>query len=275
MSLGEHLVELRKRLLISAIAIVLAMIAGWFLSDWVWDMLRSPIEQIAAQNNRNAQINYDDVTGAFDLKLKVSLFIAVFLGSPVWLYQIWAFLSPGLSGREKRWGIAFLGSAIPLFVFGAYVGWTLIPNIVRVLTSFGSSEDALLLSARTYLDFSTKLLLAVGVGFVIPVFIVLLNFVGILSAKAIFSGWRIAILGIVLFAAITTPAADVMSMFLLAGPMIVLYFLAGGIAWVHDRRLAKRRVAEFAEYDLDADGAVPSSVAPDTASDSTQGDSGK
>lgn len=261
MSLGEHLVELRKRLLISAIAIVVAMVAGWFLSDWVWDMLRQPIEIIAAERGRNAQINYDDVTGAFDLKLKISMFIAVFLASPVWLYQIWAFLSPGLSGKEKRWGIAFLGSALPLFLFGAYVGWSIIPNIVRVLTSFGSDEDALFLSARGYLDFSTKLLLAVGVGFVIPVFIVLLNFVGILSAKAIFKGWRIAILCIILFAAITTPAADVMSMFLLAGPMIVLYFLAGGIAWVHDKRLAKRRAAEFAEYDLDSDAPSPEATA--------------
>jgi sec-independent protein translocase protein TatC len=251
MSLGDHLVEFRKRLLIAAIAIVLAMVAGWFLSDWVWDMLRQPVEMIAAERGRNAQINYEDVTGAFDLKLKISLFIAVFLASPIWLYQIWAFLSPGLTGREKRWGIAFLGSALPLFLLGAYMGWSIIPNIVRLLTSFGSNQDAMLLSARAYLDFATKLLLAVGVGFVIPVFIVLLNFVGILSAKAIFTGWRIAILSIILFAAITTPAADVMSMFLLAGPMILLYFMAGGVAFLHDRRVEKRRVAEFAEYGLD------------------------
>lgn len=255
MSLGEHLVEFRKRLLIAAIAIVIAMVAGWFLSDWVWDMLRAPIEAIARDRDRNAQINYDDVTGAFDLKLKISLFIAVFLASPVWLYQIWAFLSPGLTGREKRWGIAFLGSAVPLFLVGAYMGWMIIPNIVRLLTSFGSDQDAMLINARLYLDFATKLLLAVGIGFVIPVFIVLLNFVGILSATAIFKGWRIAILSIVLFAAITTPAADVMSMFLLAGPMILLYFTAGGIAWIHDRRVAKRRAAEFDEYGLDDDAA--------------------
>ncbi|GAA1631357.1 twin-arginine translocase subunit TatC [Leucobacter chromiireducens] len=250
MTLGDHLVELRKRLMISAIAIVVALVAGWFLSDWVWDMLRRPIEQLGEQG-RDAIIAYGDITGAFDTKVQIALFIAILIASPVWLYQIWAFLAPGLTKREKLYGVGFLGAAVPLFLGGAFAGWMVMPNIVRLLASFQPDEDAFYLQARLYLDFAVKLLLAVGIGFVMPALLVMLNFMGVLRGQSILKSWRIAILLIILFAGITTPAADLMSMFLLAAPIAVLYFAAAGIAILHDRRADKRRAAEFAEYDLD------------------------
>lgn len=250
MSLGEHLIELRKRLVIAAIAIVLGATAGWFLSDLVWDALRVPITQIAVEQGREANINYGDITSAFDLKLQIAFFLAVILASPIWLYQIWAFLAPGLTGKEKRYGIAFILSAVPLFLLGAWAGWFVLPNIVRLMTSFAPAQDAAFITARSYLDFTIKLMLVVGIGFVLPVFIVLLNFVGVLSAKAIVKGWRIAVLVIILFTAIATPAADLVSMFLLAIPMVVLYFAAAGVAYVHDKRLKKTQDRLFAEYDL-------------------------
>lgn len=251
MSLGEHLIELRKRLVIAAVAVVLAAVAGWFLSDLVWDALRVPIAQIAEEQGREANINYGDITSAFDLKLQIAFFLAIILASPVWLFQIWAFLAPGLTGKEKRYGIAFLLSAVPLFLLGAYAGWMVLPNIVRLMTSFAPAEDSAFITARSYLDFTIKLMLVVGIGFVLPVFIVLLNFVGVLSAAAIIKGWRIAVLVIILFTAIATPAADLLSMFLLAIPMIILYFAAAGIAVIHDRRLAKHQGDMLAEYDLE------------------------
>lgn len=251
MSLGQHLVELRKRLMISAIAIVVALVAGWFLSPWVWDMLRQPIETIGEQG-REATIAYNDITEAFDTKVQIALFIAILIASPVWLYQIWAFLAPGLTRREKLYGVGFLAAAVPLFLGGAFAGWYVLPNVVKLLASFQPDQDAFYLGARTYLGFATKLLLAVGVGFVMPVFLVLLNFIGVLRGQSILKSWRIAILLIILFAGITTPAADLMSMFLLAAPMVLLYFLAAGIALLHDRRVDKRTAKEFAEYDLDA-----------------------
>lgn len=254
MSLGQHLVELRKRLLISAIAIVVGLVAGWLLSDFVWDVLRQPILDIQRDQGRNAQINYGDVTSAFDLKLQISFFIAVLIASPVWLYQIWAFLAPGLTGKEKRWGVAFLATAVPLFLGGAFAGWLIFPNIVRLLTGFAPPEDAAYMTARSYLDFVLKLMLAVGVGFVLPVFLVLLNFIGVLTGATILKSWRIAILCIVLFTAAATPAADLISMFLLAVPMILLYFGAAGVAVLHDRRVEKRRASEFAGYGLDSPG---------------------
>ncbi|RRD36782.1 twin-arginine translocase subunit TatC [Leucobacter sp. OH2974_COT-288] len=250
MRLTEHLVELRKRLMISALAIIVAATAGWLLADSVWDLLRVPISEVAAADGRLASIAYTDVTGAFDLKLRISIFLAIFIGSPIWLYQIWAFFSPGLTRKEKLGAVAFLAAAVPLFLGGAIVAWYLLPNIVRLLTSFGSAEDALLLDARTYLNFATRLMFAVGIGFVLPVFIVLLNFVGVLSAATILRSWRVAVLIIAVFAAMTTPAADISSMLLLGGAMCVLYFLAAGICYLHDRRKHKKLAAELAEYEL-------------------------
>ena len=250
MSLGSHLVEFRNRLVISAIAIAVGLIAGWVLSDWVWEMLRKPINDLSV-NGRTALIQYTDVTSGFDTKIQISLFIAVIIASPIWLYQIWAFLAPGLTKREKLYGVGFLGTAVPLFLAGIYAGWMVLPNIVRLMSTFQPTEDAFYINARTYLEFTIKLLLAVGVGFVMPVLLVLLNFIGVLRGKTILKSWRIAIMIIVLFAALTTPAADLMSMFLLAVPITVLFFLATGVAILHDRRVDKRRAKEFADYDRD------------------------
>lgn len=252
MSLGEHLVELRKRLLYSAIGLVLGLVVGWLLSQRVWDMLREPINALQGEG-RDAALTYSAITEAFDLRIQISLFIAVIITSPIWLYQIWAFLAPGLVRREKLYGIGFLAAAVPLFLGGAYAGWLVLPNIVKLMATFQPAEDAFFLGARGYIDFTVKLLLAVGVGFVMPVFLVMLNFIGVLSGKAILKSWRVAVLIIVLFAAITTPAADLMSMFLLAAPITLLFFIATGIALLHDRRVAKRRKAEFDEYGVDLD----------------------
>lgn len=114
------------------------------------------------------------------------------------------------------------------------------------MTSFAPSDDATIITAKTYFDFVLKLVLVVGVAFVLPVFLVLFNFAGLLSANSIIKSWRIAVLVITLFTAIATPAADVLSMFLLAIPMVLLYFLAAGIAWLHDRRKSKK-VSEFCD----------------------------
>jgi sec-independent protein translocase protein TatC len=240
MSLGQHLLELRRRLFISAAGILLGAIAGWFLSDFVWDQLREPIYAIIEAQHRNAQINYPDITSAFDLKLKISFYVGTVLSSPVWLYQIFAFLVPGLTRTEKRYTFGFFFSAVPLFLAGCAAGWFVLPNVVELMTGFAPTEDSAFINAQGYFDFVLKLVVAIGIAFVLPVFIVLLNFAGVISAASIIKSWRVAILVITLFTAIATPAADVVSMFLLAIPMVALYFAAYGIAWLHDRRAARR-----------------------------------
>lgn len=240
MSLGGHLRELRKRIYISALAIVLGAVLGWFFSDAILAMLREPIYAIAASQNRVATLNYDAITSAFDLKLQIAITLGIVISSPVWLYQIWAFFIPGLTKTEKQYSLGFFLSAIPLFVAGCAAGWMVFPHIVELMTGFAPENDSTIINAKVYFDFVLKLVLVVGIAFVLPVFLVLLNFAGVISARSIIRSWRVAILLIILFTAIATPAADVLSMFLLAIPMVGLYFAAAFIAWLHDRRAAKK-----------------------------------
>lgn len=241
MSLGGHLRELRRRIYIAALAIVLGAVAGWFFSDAILALLREPIYAIAESQNRIATLNYDAITSAFDLKLQIAITLGIVLSSPVWLYQIWAFFIPGLTKTEKAYSLGFFLSAIPLFIAGCAAGWMVFPHIVELMTGFAPENDTTIINAKVYFDFVLKLVLVVGIAFVLPVFLVLLNFAGVISAATIIKSWRVAILLIVLFTAIATPAADVLSMFLLAIPMIGLYFAAAFVAWLHDRRLAKKR----------------------------------
>lgn len=246
MTLGEHLLELRKRLFIAAIAIVVGMVIGFLLSNIVIELMSAPIEEIA--ETKNASLNFDTVTSGFDLHMKVALTIGFVISAPVWLYQIWAFLVPGLKRNEVRYILGFILTAIPLFFAGCFAGWIVMPHIVELMARFTPQDASNLYQAGYYYDFILKLVLAVGIAFVLPVFLVLLNFVGVLSAKAIIKGWRVALLVIMLFCAIATPAADVISMFLLAVPMIILYFAAYVVAYFNDRRRAKRAARLEEEY---------------------------
>ncbi|WP_108251794.1 twin-arginine translocase subunit TatC [Planctomonas deserti] len=250
MSLGQHLLELRKRLFIAGIAVVLAAIVGWFLSDYILNALRNPILEVGQDQGRNATLNYQTVTSAFDLKLQISLYAGIIISSPVWLYQVFAFLVPGLTRKEKRYTFGFFFSAVPLFLAGCVAGWWVLPHIVELLTRFAGAQDSSLITAKDYFDFVLKLVLAVGVAFVLPAFLVLFNAMGILSGSSIIRSWRMAILAITVFTAIATPAADVMSMFLLAVPMVLLYLLAAGIALLNDKRRARKVKSFEAEYGL-------------------------
>lgn len=254
MSLGQHLVELRKRLGWSALAILVASIGGWFLADAVWAALSAPILAVAEAQGREAAISYTTVSEAFDTRLIISITLGIVIASPFWLYQLWAFIVPALHKKEKRYAIGFLSASIPLFLAGCAAGWLILPNIVSLLTSFATSDSQTLLIARVYLDFAVKLVLAIGIGFVLPVVLVMLNFAGVMTGASILKGWRWAILAIATFTALATPAADVYSMILLAIPMVGLYFLAAGISVLNDKRVAKREAALNAEYGIRADG---------------------
>lgn len=252
MSLGQHLIELRNRLYISAAAALVGAGAGFWLSDFVLEAISGPIVKIATTQGRVSAFNFTGITTGFDLKLQIAITIGIVLSSPVWLYQIWAFLMPGLNRKEKRYGLGFFLTAVPLFFAGCAAGWFVFPNIVALLTSFVPEGGANIMDAKMYYDFVLKLVLIVGVAFVLPVFLVMLNFVGVLSAKSILKSWRVALLLIILFTATATPAADVMSMFMLAIPMIMLYFAAAFVTWLHDKRAAKRALKLDTDLGLSA-----------------------
>lgn len=253
MSLGQHLIELRKRISIAALAIVVFSIPAWWAVDYVWAALSAPILEVAQRQDREATLAYTTIGEAFDTRLLIMFLIGVVASSPIWLYQLWAFIVPALHQREKRFAVGFLAAAVPLFVGGCLAAWFVFPNIVILLTGFAFVDAASFLSARIYLDFAIKFILAIGVGFLFPVVLVALNLARVITGASILKSWRWAILGVATFTAIATPAADVLSMVLLALPMVGLYFAAAAIAVLNDRRVAKREAAMNAEYGIRVD----------------------
>jgi sec-independent protein translocase protein TatC len=240
MPLARHFTELRNRLIIAAAAMLLGAIAGWFLADPVWRLLQNPVSTIGASQGRQAALNFDTVGGAFDLRMQLAIQLGLIVSAPVWLSQAFAFVVPGLTKREKRVTLAFTVTTIPLFAAGAGLGLWVLPHMVALLTSFAPGQTSSYISATGYYDFVLKLVLATGIAFVLPVFLVLLNTVGVLRGRTILRGWRPALLAIMTFTAITTPAADVMSMLVLAAPMVALFYAAALIAVLGDRRRQKR-----------------------------------
>jgi sec-independent protein translocase protein TatC len=160
--------------------------------------------------------------------------------APIWLYQLWAFIAPALHRKEKRNSIAFFAAATPFFAAGATLGYFILPVAIRVLFGFTPSALENLVKFDDYLDFVLRVILLFGIAFELPVFLVTFNAIGFLSGQAILKPWRAWIFGITLFIAGFTPSADPLSMLLLAVPLISLYFMAGGIALLNDRRRSKK-----------------------------------
>ena len=243
MPLAGHLRELRRRATVVAAAVVVGGIAGWVLTDAVLHLLAAPLGAVAQHSGQLAALNFDSVTAAFDVRMRLALLLGVLISSPVWLYQIAAFLVPGLTRRETRYGIGFVAAACPLFLTGAAAGLIVLPHIVEMMLGFTPAGSAAIMRAGAYYEFALRLMITTGAAFALPVVIVILNAVGLLAGRTVLLGWRWAIVAITAFTAMSTPAADVIGMLLLAVPMIVLYFAAIGVCLWGDRRRARRLAA--------------------------------
>ena len=242
MTLGAHLRELRRRTVISVLAIIVGAVVGAMRYQAIYDQLTHPIRALAASKRGGAiaSVNFALVTDPFSVFITVSLFVGLLASSPVWLYQIWAFIVPGLTKKEKRLSMAFVGAAVPLFILGCYLAYAVLPRAVETLLSFAPDSASNILATSDYLSFVVKLILAFGAAFLLPVFLVGMNAVGVLPSRVMIKGWRVAVFLCFLFTAIMTPTPDPWMMILMALPMVALYFLAVGIAWLIDRRRAKR-----------------------------------
>jgi sec-independent protein translocase protein TatC len=240
MSLSGHLKELRNRLFWSALFIVGGSVGGWFMFDVVFNELQRPIVELAAQPGSNATINFPTVVSAFDVRLQVSIFLGVLMSAPVWLYNLWAFVTPGLKKRERRYTIGFVLASVPLFIGGTALAWASLPTFVVVLVGFTPDGAANVINASEYILFTIRILLVFGLAFVLPVALVMLNFAGVISAQNIIKSWRMAVFISAVVGAIATPVAEPMAMFLLMVPLLILYFLAAGVAYLHDKRVAKK-----------------------------------
>jgi sec-independent protein translocase protein TatC len=250
MPLGDHLRELRGRLFKAALGVLAGSVVGWFLYDPVLEALIRPILAVSP----DARPNFGTVTSPFDLKVKISIFLGVIVSSPVWIYQLWAFITPGLTRKERRTALAFMLSAVPMFLAGVGLAWMVLPNAVRFLTEFTPEGGANFVDAQLYLGFVTRIMLAFGAAFLLPIVLVGLNFAGLLSARSMLKAWRWVTVLCFTFAAIATPTPDVTSMLLLTVPMLALFAAAIGISWLRDRG----RAARAPQWDdLDDDSTTP------------------
>lgn len=247
MNLTGHLKELRNRLFWSALFIIAGSIAGWFLFDPVFALLQQPIIEVAKTRNQIAAVNFNGVTSSFDMRLQVSIFLGVVATSPIWLFNLWAFITPGLKKRERRYTLGFVFTAVPLFLVGCAIAWYSLPSFVSTLIGFTPAGSTNLIDGSLYILFTLRILLVFGIAFVLPVVLVLLNFAGLISASSIVKSWRMAIFITAVVAALATPTADPMSMFLLMIPLLALYFAAAGIAAIRDKARGKAVAAIDAE----------------------------
>ena len=240
MNLGGHLRELRNRLYWSALFILAGSVGGWFLFDPVFAILQEPFKEISNTPGVTATINFGSVAAPFDLRLQVSIFLGVVMASPFWLYNLWAYLAPALNTRSKRIALTFASGATPLFLAGCYMAWELIPTFVKALLSFTPEGSFNVINANEYILFTLRILLVFGIALVLPAVLLLLNYLGVISAKTIIKGWRLAVFLSAVVAALATPVSDPMSMLILAVPLILLYLLAAFIAGIFDKRKSKK-----------------------------------
>ncbi|MFY9712158.1 MAG: twin-arginine translocase subunit TatC, partial [Microbacterium sp.] len=233
------------RLMWAALSLLVGMVVAFIITDPIIEFITAPVNAIAESRNDDAivGITFASVTAPFDLRMRIAFSIGLFLSAPVWLWQIWAFIMPGLTRKEIKYSVGFVAAAVPLFFGGCYLGITIMPHVIELMAGFTPEGANNLFEASLFYDFVFKLMLVIGISFVLPVFLVALNFAGIMSGKAILKGWRVAIVVATVFAALATPAADVVSMLMLAGILIVLYFAAAGLSLLFDRRKNKRNAA--------------------------------
>lgn len=269
MPLAEHLRELRNRLAKAMLAIVaVTVVAAFFYNDIINFFTKPVLDSVGcpssfselaqqAKNDDNpcAQITINGLLAPFTLALKVSLMAGVVLASPVWLYQLWAFVAPGLHKNEKKYAYAFVASGVPLFLGGAFFAYSVLPTTAKVLIEFTPFGVDNLLPLDDLLDLVTRMVLVFGLSFELPLLLVMLNLTGVITGKRMVGWWRGMIMGITVFAAIATPSTDPLTMLALAGPIWLLYFAAVAFSLVNDRRRRRREALapaddEASELDL-------------------------
>lgn len=257
MPLTEHLRELRSRLVKAGLAIGIGMVIGWIYYEQLFAWLSAPftgaVDQ-AREEGREVTLALTGVADPFVLQMQVAAMAGVVLAAPVWLYQLWRFVTPGLHRHERRWAFAFVLVATPLFLAGVALAYAVLPLGLQVLLGFTPDNVQNIVSVDRYLSFFLRTVLVFGVGFLVPLMLVLLNFAGVVSGRTLLGWWRWIILTVMLFAAVATPTGDPINLLLLAGPILLLVAVAVGIALLNDRRRARRRARsgeDFTAYDDD------------------------
>ncbi|MGY1679837.1 twin-arginine translocase subunit TatC [Geodermatophilus sp. SYSU D01176] len=268
MTLVAHLTELRNRIAKALLALLLATaVAFWWYEQGLGDFIRAPYCGLPADlryggaADDSCGLLITDVFGGVFIRLKVSLLAGAVLSAPVWLYQLWAFVTPGLKRNEKRYGFGFVAVSTTLFALGAVLAYVSLSAGLELLLGLAGEGTVIALTAPDYIGFMLSLLVAFGVSFEVPLIAVALNLAGVLTYEALRGARRWIFFLTVVFAAFVTPTQDPFTMLLMAGPMIVLFELAIQVARLVDRRRAKRDAAEHF-HELADDEASPLDAAP-------------
>jgi sec-independent protein translocase protein TatC len=229
MTLMEHLEELRHRLVICIIAIAGGAVVGWFLYGPVLDLALHPYcdywktTDPKLRINKSCSLFFNEPLGAMIVKLKVVVFVGLMVVLPVLLYQLWMFIVPGLTRRERRMAIPFVGSSVMLFALGALFAYITLPNGLNFLLGFAGSSFVPILTGDRFITFVILVAVSFGLAFEFPVLLVFLELVGVLSTRTLRKWRRYAILGIAIFAAVITPSSDPYTMLAMTIPMCLFY----------------------------------------------------
>ncbi|MBO1331779.1 twin-arginine translocase subunit TatC [Streptomyces sp. VRA16 Mangrove soil] len=274
MPLADHLRELRNRLAKALLAVVIITVVAAFYYNEIIDVITQPIldsvgctgkfsELAQVKQQHCAQITVNGLLTPFTLALKISLMAGIVFSSPVWLYQLWGFIAPGLHKHEKKYAYGFVGTGVPLFLCGAYFAYAILPTTAKVLIGFTPGNAANLLPLDDLLDLVTRMVVVFGLSFELPLLLVFLNLIGAITGKRMLGWWRGMIMGITVFAAVATPSTDPLSMLALAAPIWVLYFAAVVFSLLND----KRRRRNNPDADLDDDEASDLDLTPEDVSE--------
>jgi len=238
----DHLEELRRRIVYSIAAVALGFFACWWKVEKIYDIMQRPIMDALRNNGMSEKLVYLNPTEPFNLYLKIAALAGLFLTSPFVLYQVWMFISPGLYRNEKRYVVPFMVSTIALFSAGGYFGFKIVyPAALNFLISFGKQFQPMI-TIKEYTELFLSIILGMGLIFEMPILVFFLALMGIVTAGWMWKNFRYSILIIFIVAAIVTPTTDILNMCIFAAPMIALYALSIGIAYVvHPRQRAARR----------------------------------
>ncbi|MEU7904744.1 twin-arginine translocase subunit TatC [Actinoplanes sp. NPDC049118] len=237
MTLIEHVRELRNRLFWASLGLLFGLIVGFIVSQWVFNLLKDPYCSLdSSWIDGQCRFVVLGATDAIVLRLKIALWVGLIVGAPVWLYQLWAFIAPGLHRHERKWAYIFVAIAAPLFVGGAVLAYFVVKHSLAFIMEAGVIGETTQLEVSSYIGFITSMILLFGVAFEFPLILLMLNFTGVVSARKLMGWWRIVVFLSFGFAAVATPDPGPFGMTLLALCMIVLYLLAVGVAFLNDKR---------------------------------------
>ena len=256
MPLMEHIRELRNRLIKGVLGIIAGMAVGWFLYQRAFTFIIAPYCKVDIHNKVGCAVANGHpliVTGVFDpffVRLKVAFIVGVVVSSPIWFYQLWAFIAPGLYKRERRWTFAFVAMAVPLFVLGGFFAYLAMGRGLHFLLGLTPTGVQPFITIDTYFGFVMAFLFIFGIAFELPLALVLLNVAGVVSHAFIRKYRRVMIFLVFVFAGAATPSPDPFSMLLLAIPCVILVEVAELFVWANDRRRSRREAEELQNDDI-------------------------